>query len=290
MATDPAASQHSAASENSAASQHSGDSDLDPTGAVAKELVTRGHLEVEGRLRDASNVTLFCTVELDGVTANAVYKPVRGERDLWDFPDGTLAGREVATHLVSEAAGLGNVPPTVLRDGPFGEGMVQLWVETTGDELVDVCPPGELPEDWRVVLRARDRAGSPVVLGHADDARVRELAVLDVVVNNTDRKGGHVLAGSDGRVYGIDHGICLHAEPKLRTVLWGWVGEPLPAETAGKLRKLRGELDGGLGRRLSEHLTGFEVTALTERTETLLAEAVFPSPGDHWSAIPWPPF
>lgn len=263
---------------------------LDPAGTAAKELITRGHLEVEGRLLEASNVTLFCTVELDGLSAHAVYKPVRGERKLWDFPDGTLAGREVATYLVSEAAGLGQIPPTVLRDGPFGAGMVQLWVETEDDDLVDVCPPDKLPEGWRVVLQAHDQTGEPAVLAHADDDRVRELAVLDVVVNNTDRKGGHVLPGTDGRVYGVDHGICLHSQPKLRTVLWGWVGEPLPAEVERKLRGLRGALDGELARTLGEHLTRFEVRALAERTDTLLAEGVFPAPGDDWRAIPWPPF
>lgn len=278
MATDPVGA------------ESAGENALDPTGPAAKELITHGHLEVEGRLRDASNVTLFCTVELDGLTANAVYKPVRGERELWDFPDGTLAGREVATYLVSATAGLGNIPPTALRDGPFGLGMVQLWVETTGRDLVEVCEPEELPEHWRVILRARDQGGGPVVLAHADDDRIRDLAVLDVVVNNTDRKGGHVLAGHDGRVYGVDHGICLHAEPKLRTVLWGWVGEPLPPDTMRKLRMLRSALDGDLGAALGEHLTGVEVAALTERTDGLLAEAAFPAPGDHWSAIPWPPF
>src|SRR5699024_10071299 len=179
---------------------------------------------------------------------------------------------------------------TALRDGPYGRGMVQLWVETSERNLVDVCEPAELPEGWHVVLRASDRSGTPMVLGHADDDQVRDLAVLDVVVNNTDRKGGHVLAGRDGRVYGVDHGICLHAEPKLRTVLWGWVGEPLPADTVAKLRKLRGELDGELGQRLAEQLTGAEVAAVTRRTEALLTESVFPAPGDHWSAIPWPPF
>lgn len=264
--------------------------DFDPAGPAAKELVTHGSIEVEGRLLDASNVTLFCTIELDGLSAKAVYKPVRGERKLWDFPDGTLAGREVATYLVSEATGLGHIPPTVLRDGPFGEGMVQLWVETEDADLVDVCSPDKLPEGWRVVLHAHDQAGEPAVLAHAGDDRVRELAVLDIVVNNTDRKGGHVLAGTDGRVYGVDHGICLHSQPKLRTVLWGWVGEQLPADADRKLRWLRTALGGELGRTLGEHLTRFEVKALTERTDTLLAEGVFPGPGDDWRAIPWPPF
>lgn len=264
--------------------------ELDPNDPAAKNLVAQGRLEVEGRLVDASNVTLFCTIELDGVRANAVYKPVAGERPLWDFPDGTLAGREVATYLVAEAAELGVVPPTVLRDGPFGEGMVQLWVDTGDDELVDVRAPGDVPDDWRVVLHAHDRAGEPAVLAHADRPGMRELAVLDVVVNNTDRKGGHVLPGSDGRVYGVDHGICLHTEPKLRTVLWGWVGDALADDVVEKLHGLRRALDGELGIALGRHLTPAEVSAIGERAARLLAHPVFPAPSDQWRAIPWPLF
>ncbi|MEU3624731.1 SCO1664 family protein [Amycolatopsis coloradensis] len=254
------------------------------------ELVTRGKIDVEGRLVDASNVTLFCKIELDGVTGDVVYKPVSGERPLWDFPDGTLAGREVATAMVAEASGLGAIPPTVLRDGPFGPGMVQLWIETTEEELVDVRSPESLPDDWRVVLHAHDRDGEPAVLAHADRQGMRELAVLDIVVNNTDRKGGHLLAGVDGRIYGVDHGICLHTDPKLRTVLWGWIGERLTEAEVGKLRGLRERLDGEFGEALSEHLTGFEIRALAERTDALLTEGVFPAPGDDWRAIPWPLF
>src|SRR4051812_23545448 len=185
----------------------------------------------------ASNATFFG--EIDGV--DVVYKPVSGERPLWDFPDGTLAGREVATAIISEAAGIGAIPPTVLRDGPFGPGMVQLWIETTEDDLVEVRAPDDLPDGWRVVLHAHDRLGEPAVLAHADHPGLRDLAVLDIVVNNTDRKGGHLLPGLDGRVYGVDHGICLHTDPKLRTVLWGWIGEPVPPDTVEKLRKLRWE-------------------------------------------------
>lgn len=261
-----------------------------PTDPGAWELVSNGRLDVEGRLVDASNVTLFCTVKLDGVVANAVYKPVSGEQPLWDFPDGTLAGREAATSLIAEAADLARVPPTVLRDGPFGTGMVQLWIDSAEDDLVAVFSPEDVPENWRVVLHAHDRLGEPAVLAHSDHPDVRDLAVLDVVVNNTDRKGGHVLSSTDGRVYGVDHGICLHADPKLRTVLWGWVGEPLPDETMDKLRKLRWALDHELGEALAPHLTRLEIQALIQRTDRFLAEGVFPMPDDTWRAIPWPLF
>ncbi|GAA1227170.1 SCO1664 family protein [Prauserella halophila] len=263
---------------------------VDPADPAVAELITRGDLEVRGRIVDASNLTVFGTVELDGAVADVVYKPVSGERPLWDFPDGTLAGREVATALIAEAAEIGRVSPTVLRDGPFGEGMVQLWIDVTERELVDVVAPEELPDDWRVVLRAEDQEGQPLVVAHADDPELRELAILDIVVNNTDRKGGHILPGPDGRIYGIDHGICLHTDPKLRTVLWGWAGEPLGDDVLDKLRKLRWALDRDLGASLSQHLTREEVTALTTRVDGLVEAGTFPVPSGAWRAIPWPLF
>jgi uncharacterized repeat protein (TIGR03843 family) len=257
----------------------------------ALELLARGRIEVEGRLVDASNATLFCGISLDGVTAHCVYKPVRGERPLWDFPDGTLAGREVATYLVSEAAGWHLVPPTVLRAGPFGSGMVQLWVETReDDDLVDIVPVDRVRPGWRSVLRAHDRYGDPAVLVHADHPRVALMAAFDAVVNNADRKGGHVLHSVDGGVYGVDHGICLHSDDKLRTVLWGWLGEALPPEAVEAVRRLRSCLDGDLGGLLHEHLTRAEVRALTERVDKLLAAGVYPEPSDDWPSIPWPAF
>jgi uncharacterized repeat protein (TIGR03843 family) len=261
-----------------------------PTNSEAQDLLTHGELEVEGRLVDASNVTLYCGIELDGVRGHAVYKPVSGERPLWDFPDGTLAGREVATYLLCESSGIGTIPPTVLRGGPYGIGMVQLWVDTTDEELVDVRAPGEVPDSWRVVLHAQDRLGEPAVLTHADHPGVRDLAIFDIIANNTDRKGGHVLAGADGQVYGVDHGVCLHAEPKLRTVLWGWIGDALPEDAVEKLRALPEKIYNGLGERLSAHLTGVEIGAIVERAEKLVSTGVFPEPGDDWRAIPWPLF
>ncbi|MCX2950379.1 SCO1664 family protein [Lentzea sp. NEAU-D7] len=257
----------------------------------ALRLLEHGRIEVEGRLVDASNATLFCKISLDGVDAQCVYKPVRGERPLWDFPDGTLAGREVATYLISAASGMGIVPPTVLRPGPFGAGMVQLWVETREeDELVDIIGVDDVKPGWIPVFHAHDRFGDPAVLVHADHPRIAEMSAFDVVVNNADRKGGHVLHALDGAVYGVDHGICLHTEPKLRTVLWGWAREPLPEQVVESLRRLRSELDGALGESLHDHLTRAEVRAVGERVDKLLAAGVYPEPSGDWPAIPWPAF
>ena len=265
---------------------------LPTTDPQTLEFLCRGRIEVQGRLVDASNATLFCSISADGVDAECVYKPVSGERPLWDFPDGTLAGREVATYLVSEAAGAHVVPPTVLRPGPFGPGMVQLWIDTReGADLVDVVEPDKVPEGWRVVLHAHDRFGEPAVLAHADVPAMWLMAALDVVVNNADRKGGHILHGEDGRVYGVDHGICLHTENKLRTVLWGFLGEQLPEEAVAALRRVRSGLqEGDLADRLGEHVTRREVSALRNRVNRLLSAGVYPEPGGDWRVIPWPAF
>lgn len=214
---------------------------------------------------DASNATLYCSLTSDGVTAACVYKPVRGERPLWDFPEGTLAGREVATFLVSEATGWGLVPPTVLREGPFGPGMCQLWV--------DVVEGVDLRE-----------------LARSDHVDLQRMALLDAVVNNADRKGGHLLPTPEGRVLGIDHGVCFSSTDKLRTLLWQWAGEPLSDEAREVLERLRSALAGALCAELSEHLTRREVLATARRVEKLLAQGTYPFPSEDWPAIPWPPF
>ncbi len=238
---------------------------LDEAGVL--ELLLAGDLELEGRLVDASNATLFGTVSCDGIGVHCVYKPVRGERPLWDFPDGTLAGREVSAYAVSAATGWDVVPPTVLRpDGPFGAGMVQLWIDI--DDSVDV---------ERLVRSTRDR-------------RLRHMAVVDAVINNSDRKGGHVLPTAAGHLYGCDHGVSFAVEDKLRTLLWQWRGTPLAEDEVAVLTRLRGELAGGLGEELAGHLTAREVLATMGRVEKLLAEGTFPVPSGAWPAVPWPSF
>jgi uncharacterized repeat protein (TIGR03843 family) len=259
--------------------------------ADALRLLRLGSFELEGRLVDASNTTLRGFLSLDGVSVRCVYKPVRGERPLWDFPDGTLAGREAAAYLVSRAIGWDLVPPTVLRDGPLGPGACQLWIDEPdeAEPLVGFVPADELPDGWFRVAAARDETGRPYLLAHADDPRLARMAVLDAVLNNGDRKGGHVLVGAGERVYGVDHGLCFHVDDKLRTVLWGWVDSPLPAEAVPALSRLASELDGGLGVELAEHVTAGEVAAAAARARRLLATDRFPPPSEDWPAVPWPP-
>jgi len=243
-----------------------GDMDIPDGERAALELLERGTLEVEGRLIDASNATLYCAITGGGAEAKCVYKPVAGERPLWDFPSGTLAGREIAAYLVSQAAGWNIVPPTVMRDGPFGPGMCQLWIDL--DPGIDL-----------VALSRR-----------SDHAGLREMAVFDAVVNNADRKIGHLLPVPDGHLYGCDHGVCFAEDYKLRTVLWQWRGKTLPRRCVESLRCLADDLAAGwLAAELGKHLTRGEVNATRGRVERLLRHPVHPYPSEDWPAIPWPP-
>ncbi|MFJ6251090.1 MULTISPECIES: SCO1664 family protein [unclassified Streptomyces] len=256
------------------------------------ELLARGELTVRGRIREASNAVLYCSVAYEGREAACVYKPVAGERPLWDFPDGNLARREVAAYEVSEATGWGLVPPTVLRDGPYGEGMVQLWIEADPEaRLLALTEDGEPGEGWKAVGEAEVGEGRTALLVHADTPALRRLAVLDAVVNNGDRKGGHLLPAPGGHLYGIDHGVTFHVEDKLRTLLWGWAGEELPAEAVEVLDRLDRSLAPGapLATRLAELLTGAEVAAVRSRVAALRAGGRHPEPSGQWPAIPWPP-
>ncbi|MBH1936655.1 SCO1664 family protein [Streptomyces sp. AV19] len=268
---------------------------IPPRSVSPQELLAEGELTVRGRIHEASNAVLYCTVAYEGVSAACVYKPVAGERPLWDFPDGTLAQREVAAYELSEAMGWGLVPPTVLRDGPYGRGMCQLWVEVPDNgaqERLLALVEGEEPgPGWKAVGLADVGEDRTALLVHADDERLRRLAVLDAVINNGDRKGGHLLPSADGRLYGIDHGVTFNADDKLRTLLWGWAGEPLTGEALAALRRLSADLAEGspLAGRLAELITPAEIDALRARVADLLRTGRHREPGGQWPAIPWPP-
>jgi len=230
------------------------------------ELLAEGELTVLGRLADASNATLYCEITAGETAAACVYKPVAGERPLWDFPDGTLAGRELAAFALSQQAGWDLVPPTVYRDGPYGPGMCQLWIDA----------------DTSIDLVALARRG--------DHQGLREMAVFDAVINNADRKIGHLLPVPDGRLYGCDHGVCFGVEYKLRTVLWQWRGKPIPKRAIEALSRLQDSLSGGkLAADLACWLTPAELTATRNRVDLLLQHRVHPMPPADWPAIPWPP-
>ncbi len=225
------------------------------------EAIKSANLIVIGRLVDASNATLQATLENTDPVMKVIYKPVLGEKPLWDFADGNLANREYAAYLLSELGDFNLVPTTVLREGPFGFGMVQEWIEI--DEELDV-----------------------VDFGQSNDPQLRKIALFDAIINNTDRKFGHLLVDHDGKLRGCDHGVCFHQENKLRTVLWQFAGEQFTAEEIELLNKVN-KLD--LDSSFAELLTSAEISALSGRIANLLAAGQFPFPSDEWPAIPWPP-
>ena len=258
--------------------------------AAVAEVITSGEISVTGRLSDASNLTLLGEATLDGLTVPCINKPVRGERPLWDFPDGTLAERELAAYLVSRAAGWNCVPLTVIRDGPYGPGMVQQWIsDADPEDVVDLVPVNGIPAGWMPVLRAIDTNGDDVAVVHADTPALATLAGFDAVVNNADRKGSHELPTSDGRILGVDHGLCFHTDDKLRTILWGWAGKPLPDDVIDGIARLTSALEDELGERLDSLITTTEMAALRHRLDRLAARKKFPKAPTHRTPIPWPP-
>jgi uncharacterized repeat protein (TIGR03843 family) len=224
-----------------------------------------GVLRVTGRLVDASNATLYAIADLAGQEMVCIYKPKAGERPLWDFPDGCLAHREYAAYLVSEHLGFNLVPLTVLRDGPYGEGMAQEWI--TIDESIDLAK-----------FFATDHPG------------LRSMTLFDAIINNTDRKIGHLLPINDDVVFGCDHGVTFHVEDKLRTVLWQWSGDSLTTKEIEILKKAVTSLEGELRTQLETLLTTQEIDALAARVQRLLNEGTFPQPNPNWPAVPWPAF
>ena len=250
--------------------------------------LVEGELELTGRITTASNATFLG--EIDGVSV--VYKPIAGESPLWDFPDGDLASREAAAYLVSQCLGWNVVPRTWLRDGPMGPGMAQLWQDTDPEQdAVDLVAADAVPaQGWRQVLEGRDENDRLVALIHEDSAALRRMAVFDIVVNNADRKGDHILAMPGGHRHGVDHGLTFHADHKLRTVLWGWIGDELSADELAGIDTVRAALAGELGDALAVLLTPAELAALAARCDRLRTDGRFPAPEGEMPAVPWPLF
>jgi hypothetical protein len=226
-------------------------------------LLTEGDLVVTGRLVDASNATLFGVVTHGEESMNCIYKPIAGERPLWDFPEGALAHREFAAYVLSEQLGFNLVPLTILREGPYGFGMVQEWIDI--DESIDLS-----------------------LFFSSNDPSLRSMAIFDAIINNTDRKIGHLLPTASGHLYGCDHGVTFHSQDKLRTVLWQWSGDSLTADELSILHRALVKLDSEID--LSPYLTHAEREALILRVQRLITTAVMPVPNPDWPAVPWPAF
>jgi uncharacterized repeat protein (TIGR03843 family) len=224
-----------------------------------------GELVVTGRLIDASNATLLANCIVGNESIKCIYKPIAGERPLWDFQNGNLASREYAAFLISEMMQLHIVPTTILRDGPYGMGMVQEWIDI--DANID------LADYFR-----------------QDQSQLRAMALFDAVINNTDRKIGHLLPREDGKLYGCDHGVTFHEENKLRTVLWQWAGQDLSVDELNSLNELMLKLESHQGEVFNGLLTTDEINALRSRIMNLIDQKAFPMPNPEWPAIPWPAF
>jgi uncharacterized repeat protein (TIGR03843 family) len=236
-----------------------------PSNTAVLELLTHGSIEAVGQVVWGSNYTFLVKVTLDDETQQAIYKPARGERPLWDFPHGSLVEREVAAYLVSEALGWHFVPPTLLRaQAPAGPGSLQLYIEAN-------------PELHYFTFDEKLKQ------------RLRPAALFDLLINNADRKAGHILLDEHDRLWLIDHGVCFHEEPKLRTVIWDFVGEPIPDELRADIGSLLEQLQPGMNlhEQLSNLLSTGEIEALRDRTALLLSEATFPEPGPG-RPYPWP--
>ena len=230
-----------------------------------EKVLADGELIVTGRLIDASNATLLAQCTLDNEIVKCIYKPIAGERPLWDFQDGNLAQREFAAYLISEYLEMHIVPLTILRDGPFGLGMVQEWIDI--DQDVDLAE-----------------------FFSQDDPQLRKMALFDAVINNTDRKIGHLLPHPDGRLFGCDHGVTFHHEYKLRTVLWQWAGSDLTEDEIGSLQALQEILETNESGTLQSLITQTELLSLKSRIDALIKDRSFPLPSTDWPAIPWPAF
>jgi uncharacterized repeat protein (TIGR03843 family) len=227
--------------------------------ATVDNILETGELEILGRLVDASNASLLCKLPNE---SQVIYKPIAGERPLWDFPDGNLASREVAAFYVSEIGEFGVVPQTIMRDGPFGLGAVQEWITTAED--IDV-----------------------IEIAQSSNERIRNLALFDIIINNADRKFGHILVTPNLEIFGCDHGVSFHQENKLRTVIWQFSEFDLTREEISKIEQLISRLDRA---HLGQYLSDEEVDALFQRANTLLDTKKFAQPNPNWPAVPWPPY
>ena len=239
-------------------------------------------LEIVGQLEYASNGT-YLTKLVDDLF---VYKPISGEKELWDFPTGTLANRERSAYVLDQLLGWNLVPMTQLAEGPLGIGSLQNWVEAdTG--LVDIFSAEEIPDNWFKIMTGIDERGKKVTLAHSPSSRLAQLAVLDVIMNNADRKAGHILVDDNGEIFAIDHGVTFHEEFKLRTVLWGWIETPIDEALIVDLTRARQLIDES---ELVQLLSKSEIKALKKRLDTLLSKKSFPEPSSEWPAVPWPIF
>lgn len=245
------------------------------------EHLRAANVEILGRHPQASNAAFVVSCEHGDTSVRALYKPASGERHLWDFPNAVLGLREVAAYALAEALGLPFIPPTIWRDDlPLGPGSLQLWIDDAS--LADVEVVTEAAEGWLHVLDAELQDGTEVQVVHRDLPELRMLAFLDLLLNNADRKAGHMLRDAGGALWAVDHGVTFHSEPKLRTVLWGFAGQPIQSDLLQRLDPQLLAIDA-----VEAALIPLELKALEQRMRAVATMGMYPSP-THWPAIPWP--
>jgi uncharacterized repeat protein (TIGR03843 family) len=254
------------------------------------DLLLTGEIEIEGLIHDSSNGALKVLVSNSNESMNAIIKPEVSIRPLWDFPDMDLNNREYATYLLDRALNLNYVPETVMRNVEgIGKSLVQEWVKESDNDLIIVKSPEDIPKDYLKVLQGYDELNKLITLAHKDVRELRNLCLFDLVINNADRKGGHLLVDSNNKMWAIDHGVSWHFDSKIRTVLWGWIDESFNDEDLALLNRAKDALQ-----RWAEeefiYLSSDEIGQAIERVEKLLKENAFPQPGDQWPAVPWPIF
>ena len=254
------------------------------------DLLLSGEIEIEGLIPDSSNGALKVLISKSGKNMHAIIKPEVSIRPLWDFPEMDLNNREYATYLLDRALELNYVPETVMRNVKgIGKSLIQEWVDESDNDLIIVKSPEDIPQDYLKVLQGYDELNKLITLAHKDDRDLRNLCLFDLVINNADRKGGHLLVDSGNKMWAIDHGVSWHQEAKIRPVLWGLIGVDFNREDLNLLEKAKDVLQAWKEEEFV-YLSEIEIEQANKRTEDLLKGNAFPQPGDQWPAVPWPIF
>ena len=255
-----------------------------------KSLLSTGEIEIEGLIPDSTNGALKLLITKGDEQIAAIAKPDVSIRPLWDFPNMDLNKREYATFLFDRQLELGFVPETVIRDiAGFGNALVQHWIRETENDLIIVQSPDNIPKSYLRVLQGYDELNKLITLAHKDDQDLRKLCLIDLIINNADRKGNHLITDGNNKMWAIDHGVSWHEEPKIRTVLWGWINQEFNESDLDLLSLAKSTLEDWLANDF-QYLEKSEIECALERLDELVKNKRFPAPGSEWPAVPWPIF
>lgn len=249
-----------------------------------------GDISIIGMIPESTNGAIKITIDSASSQIQAILKPDVSIRELWDFPNQDLNDREYATYLLSQEINLNVVPETVIKEiEGVGRALIQEWVIETANDLVIVKSPDDIPEDYLKIIQGYDQLNKLITVAHKDDQTLRKISLFDLIINNADRKGGHLITDDKNSIWAIDHGVTWHEENKIRTVLWGWIGQNFNSDEIEMLKSSlsvlkRWEVND------FEYLSKIEILSAKERVEKLLENEIFPSPTGDWPAVPWPIF